>query len=54
MRVATKNDYQTGNVLISSEGFEFKITYKYADGVWETNKNSVVFESEARFYKIND
>jgi hypothetical protein len=52
VRTATLEDLKTGTVLIDSEGYEHIIADKYADGIWNTRRSSVVFEGEARFYKV--
>jgi hypothetical protein len=51
LRISTVNDFKIGTTLISSEGFEFKLTNKYDNGIWECKKR-VHFESEAKFYKV--
>jgi len=51
LRTATANDFKVGTVLISSEGYQFKIVSKYDNGVWEC-KNRIHVESEAHFYKV--
>ena len=55
LTTATKKDFKLGTTLITSEGYEFTITSKYDDGIWNTKSNSgskIVFENEARCYKI--
>lgn len=52
LRTATANDFKVGTILISSEGFEFKLINKYENGIWEC-KNRVHMESEAQFYKVS-
>ena len=52
MRIATIEDFKVGTKLISSEGYEFILISKYADGIWESRK-TVHFENEAKFYKVN-
>ena len=52
---ATAQDFKVGNTLITSEGHEFTITDFYGNGMWNARSRSgskVVFEDEARFYKI--
>jgi hypothetical protein len=52
LRTATVNDFKVGTILISSEGFEFKLINKYDNGIWEC-KNKFHNESEAKFYKVS-
>jgi hypothetical protein len=51
LRTATANDFKVGTILITSEGYEFKLINKYQDGIWES-KQVVHFENEANFYKV--
>jgi len=51
LKTATANDFKIGTVLISSEGYQFKLISKYDNGVWEC-KNRIHVESEAKFYKV--
>ncbi len=54
-RTATTADFKVGTTLITSEGYEFKITDKYDDGIWNARNergSKVVFENEARFYTV--
>lgn len=51
LRTATVNDFKVGTILITSEGYEFKLINKYDDGIWES-KQTVHFESNASFYKV--
>ena len=52
LRTANQEDFKTGTILITSEGFEFRLTNQYDKGIWETNKSKVIFETEAKFYKV--
>ena len=52
MRQATENDFNYGTYFYDSEGNEFIIRDKYHDGIYNTNKGSVIFVGEARFYKV--
>ena len=55
LRVATVSDFKVGTILITSEGWEFRIMRKYDEGVWEArgvSGDKVVFENEARHYKV--
>jgi len=51
-RTATKEDFKSGLVLIDAEGNRHSLSDKYQDGIWNTRSCNVVFEGEARFYKI--
>lgn len=54
-RIAKIEDFKKGNNLITSEGFEFTLTSKYANGIWEARSKSgsiCIFENEAKFYKV--
>ena len=57
LRITTVADFKRGSMLMNSEGFEFILTSKYDDGIWESKSingrgGKVIFENEARFYKI--
>jgi len=52
LRAANIQDFKPGTVLIDSEGYDHVISEKYIDGIWNTRGSNVVFEIEARFYKI--
>jgi len=52
LRTATSSDFKVGTKLISSEGFEFILVNKYAEGVFECRKRTHM-ASEARFYKVS-
>lgn len=57
-RQATKEDFKVGATLITSEGYGFTIMRKYDEGTWEARGTEgqgekVVFENEARFYKVS-
>ena len=57
LRKATIEDFKVGITLITSEGYEFTITSKYDDGIWEArgvSGSKCVFENEARFYKVEN
>ena len=51
-RAATTEDFKTGVVLFDSEGNAHRIADKYSDGIWNTKSCKVVFENEAKFYKV--
>jgi len=52
LKVATKEDFKVGAVLVCiAEGWEFKLTAKYDDGIWET-RQKVVFETDASCYYV--
>ena len=53
LRVAKKEDFKVGTVLIDSEGNKFGLRRYYIDGIWESNYR-IHFESEARFYQVDD
>ena len=52
MRQATENDFKYGTYFYDCEGNEFIIKDKYHDGIYETNKEKVIFVNEARFYQV--
>lgn len=55
-RLATNEDFKPGAILHASFG-EVKILKKYDDGIWEARAPggiTCIFESEARFYEIED
>lgn len=57
VRTATIQDFKVGTELITSEGYGFRITNKYSDGIWEARGTegqgeTTVFENEAQFYKV--
>jgi len=57
LRVAEVKDFKIGTRLVTSEGYEFVLSEKYADGIWEARGDGggkVIFENEARFYKIKE
>lgn len=51
IRPATKDDFKMGTTLIDSEGNQFVLRQKYAEGIWESNCKCH-FESEAKFYRV--
>lgn len=52
LKVATKEDFKVGAVLVCIvEGWEFTLTAKYDDGIWEA-RQKVVFESDANCYYV--
>lgn len=52
LKVATKEDFKIGAVLVCIvEGWEFTLTAKYDDGIWEA-RQTVVFETEANCYYV--
>ena len=52
LKVATKEDFKVGAVLVCIvEGWEFTITAKYDDGIWEA-REKVVFETDASCYYV--
>lgn len=52
LKVATKEDFKVGAVLVSiAGGWEFTLTAKYDDGIWEA-RQKVVFEVEASCYYV--
>jgi len=54
-KTATTEDFKVGTTLVTVEGFEFTITSKYDDGIWEARGrrgSMCVFENEAKFYTI--
>jgi hypothetical protein len=51
-RTATAEDFKPGTKLITSEGYEFIIREKYADGIFNCMGSNVVFTNEARFFRI--
>lgn len=52
LKVATKEDFKVGAVLVSiAGGWEFTLTAKYDDGIWEA-RGKVVFEIEASCYYV--
>ena len=52
LKVATKEDFKVGAVLVCiAGGSEFTLTAKYDDGIWEA-RQKVVFESEANCYYV--
>ena len=59
-RVATKEDFYTGNKLYNKEGIEFYIQDKYDDGIWNARVwqgsrhvgDKIVFEGESNFYEV--
>ena len=56
-RIATIADFKEGSILITSEGYKFRIMRKYSDGIWEARGTQgqgekCVFEDEAKFYKV--
>jgi len=53
-RIATKEDFKYGNYFYDKDGNEFIIRDKYDEGIYNTNKQNVIFESEARFYTVNE
>jgi len=56
-RMATIADFKEGATLITSEGYEFTITDKYTDGIWNARGDGgakVVFETEAGFYTVDN
>lgn len=57
MRTATLDDFKVGTTLFTSEGYGFRIICKYGSGIWEARGtegqgDKVVFENEAKFYKV--
>ena len=53
MNTATEADFKEGAILICKQGgHEFRISKKYADGIWETKNENVVFECEASCYYV--
>lgn len=57
LKTATAEDFKKGSILIDSEGYEFIVLSKYDTGIWEAKSingrgSKVIFENEARFYKI--
>jgi len=53
LRTATIEDFKTGIILIDAEGNKHIIADKYDDGIWNTRSSNVVFEVEAKFYKVS-
>ena len=52
LKVATKEDFKVGAVLVCIvEGWEFTLTAKYDDGIWEA-RQTVVFETDASCYYV--
>ena len=54
-RTATTEDFKVGTTLVTSEGFEFTITSKYDEGIFEARGkrgSKCVFSNEARFYTV--
>lgn len=56
-RTATAQDFKVGTTLFTSEGYGFTIISKYDNSIWnargtEGQGDKVIFEDEARFYKI--
>lgn len=52
LRTATADDFKTGTALIDSEGNRHIVADKYDDGIWNTKGCNVVFENEAKYYKV--
>ncbi len=52
MRQATKQDYKVGQILFDSEGNKHQIDSKYSKGIWNCKRGNVIFENEAKFYKV--
>lgn len=56
LRTATLEDFKVGTKLITKQGgYEFTITRKYDDGIWEARSRSgekCVFESECQHYQV--
>lgn len=54
-KTATVADFKVGTTLVTSEGYEFTIYNKYAEGIFEArgkNGHICLFSGEARFYTV--
>lgn len=52
LRRATASDFKIGTVLYTKEGYKFSINEHYDEGIWNTRQGAVVFESEAKHYRV--